>query len=82
MRDLHNCTAALLKKIREPRATRDDVAVIYALAEQASEQTDWHMVEMAIVDRWSPHAFTYIKRQAWRRVRARLVEAIEERRAA
>ena len=71
--ELANPTAALLAEIAEG-ATRDEVAVTYALAAQSSEPVDWRQVRGAIVSRWSPAALRYIERQAWKARAVRLRE--------
>lgn len=60
----------LLDEIADPRMTRDDVLLTYALAMQSSEAVDWRKVNEAIVARWSMSALRYVKEGAWREVRA------------
>lgn len=57
----------LLDEIANPKATRDGVALTYALALRTPSQVDWPTVNRAIVARWSYSALDYIKRRAWQR---------------
>lgn len=58
-------TQTLLGEIANKQMKRRDVAKTYALALQSSDETDWRQVNEAIIARWSMHALTWIKDQAW-----------------
>jgi hypothetical protein len=56
----------LLEEIADKSMTRDDVAVTYAGAlRRCLEDVHWPRVNAAIMERWSPNALHYIKREAW-----------------
>jgi len=59
--ELANCTAHLLQEISDPTMGRIDVAQSYALAIKSSEDTNWKVVNAAIIERWSRSALGYIK---------------------
>lgn len=65
MIELANCTNTLLHEIATPEMKRRDIAQTYALALKSSEQTDWGMVNKAIMKRWSKSGLIWIKQQAW-----------------
>ncbi len=70
------CEDTLLDELAGGRAvTRRMVALTYAFAICSSEHStiDWSRVNKAIIERWSPHALEWIKREAWK--------LIEEKRA-
>ena len=68
--EMTNCEATLLRDIAEPEATREYVAATYELALRSSEfrKIHWGKVHRAIVQRWSPSALKWIKREAWKNV--------------
>jgi hypothetical protein len=57
----------VLDSVSDVFTTRDDVALTYALALRTNANTDWHKINAAIIERWSPSALEYIKRKAWKR---------------
>jgi hypothetical protein len=59
----------LLSEIDDPRLTREDVALSYALAIRSGGDLDWRLINQAIIDRWSLSALKWIKEYAWRKVR-------------
>lgn len=66
--ELVNTTATLLHCIQNPKATRDLVSQLYSFALMSSQDTDWKIVNLAILDRWTPYALEYIKRLARKRI--------------
>jgi len=58
------CTQTLLDDIARPQLRRRDVAQLYRLAMESSEETDWGAVNRAIMARWSKSALIWIKTQA------------------
>ena len=59
-------TALLLTAISERRRTRRDIADLYGIAIRIDfGQTDWSVVNHAIMDRWSISGLKWIKRLAW-----------------
>lgn len=69
--ELADCTRTLLAEIAMPEATRDSIAVTYALAIRPREAVDWRAVNQAIIEEWSRSALEYIKRKAWVMVEGR-----------
>jgi hypothetical protein len=65
--ELADCENQLLREIVDHRLTRRDVAKTYALTLKSSEarKVNWAKVNLAIVERWSPYALEWIKKQAW-----------------
>ena len=63
--ELADCTRVLLDEICCKESTRDDIAKTYALAMRSSEETDWFIINKAIIKRWSLGALKYIKDSAW-----------------
>lgn len=57
----------ILEVVRDTFSTRDEVALVYALALRTNFDTDWSKVNAAIIERWTPSALEYIKRKAWKR---------------
>ena len=63
------CEDTLLDELAGGKAvTRRMVALTYAFAVCSSERAsiDWSRVNKAIIERWSPHALEWIKREAWK----------------
>jgi hypothetical protein len=65
--EMADCENQLLREIVDHRLTRREVAKTYRLAMDSSEckKVNWAKVNMAIVQRWSPYALEWIKKQAW-----------------
>jgi hypothetical protein len=59
----------LIREIADTSLKRRDIAQTYALAIDAEREdgakVDWHKVNRAIIDRWSPSGLEWIKKQAW-----------------
>jgi len=62
---LVNTTNLIMQEIADKRVKRRSVAMTYAFAIRSSEKTDWPKVNQAIINRWSPSALNWIKKQAW-----------------
>ena len=74
------CEDTLLNELAGGRAvTRRMVALTYAFAACSSERNtiDWSRVNKAIIDRWSPHALEWIKREAWKLIDAKREKSID-----
>lgn len=56
----------LLREIADEQMTRKDVALTYAFAICQADVVDFHVVNQAIIDRWSMAALKYIKERAWK----------------
>ncbi len=67
----------LYEAIGDPKATRDDVAALYALGLRRSviEESNWAKINQAIIDRWSMSALRYVKEKAWKLVERRRIGA-------
>lgn len=66
---LCNCEETILSEIAAKGSTRRDVALTYRMALCSPERRssiDWAKVNGAIIDRWSPSALQWIKREAWK----------------
>lgn len=46
-------------------STRKSVAVTYAFGLRQRDQVDWHRVNAAILEHWSPAGLRWIKERAW-----------------
>ena len=66
MIELCDTTNTLLENIEDKRLKRNDIAWLYAMALNSTEDTDWKKVNYAIIDRWSMSGLKYIKELAWR----------------
>lgn len=58
-------TETLLNEINVLKLTQKQVALTYALAIRYPEGVDWPRVNQAIIERWSNHGLTQVKRMAW-----------------
>ena len=65
MMELILCTSTLLREIGDKALKQKDVAQTYAFAIKSSHQTDWRIVNDAIVERWSEAGLRRIKHLAW-----------------
>ena len=60
------CTQTLLNDIKT-MPNKKSVAQTYSLALRSSEETDWKIVNKAIIERWSMLGLDDIKKMAWSR---------------
>ena len=74
------CEDTLLDEIASPGVTRRMVALTYAFAIYSSERNtvDWPRVNRAIMDRWSPYAMEWIKREAWKLVEEKRARSVKQ----
>lgn len=67
--ELACCEMVLMGEIGDKHFTRKHIAQTYALALRSQEARegliDWGKVNRAIMERWSPNALGWIKKQAW-----------------
>lgn len=61
-------TCTLLAEIGMPKITQKSLALTYAMALASSADTDWGMVNKAIIERWSFAGLERVKRLAWKYV--------------
>lgn len=72
--ELVDAEGELLRAIADPSCNRDDIADDYAYALFCStvgggtQEVDWPKVNAAILTRYSPGGFRYIKTRAWRKI--------------
>ncbi len=59
------CTQTLLNAIKNKKYKKRNIAQIYALALQSSEETGWPLINRAIMERWSVSGLESIKNMAW-----------------
>ena len=58
-------TSVLLDEINSKHFKKKDVSQTYRMAMESSDDTDWHKVNKAIINRWSKSALKDIKEWAW-----------------
>lgn len=74
--ELVDAEGELMRAIADPSLNRDDIADDYAYALLCSvqgggtQEIDWPKVNAAILERYSPGGFRYIKDRAWRKIKA------------
>jgi hypothetical protein len=67
--ELENITAVILHEINVARLNQAEVAKTCAIA-IGQNSGDWHKINAAIVERWSPSARERVKTMAWKIVDA------------
>lgn len=67
--ELVNPERVILEEIKNPKMTRNSVALTYAFClrqcQHGRGKINFNRVNQAILDRWKPSALDYIKARAW-----------------
>lgn len=76
--EISDAQSLILREIGNKRLKRKDIAVSYACCITARYPIDWHLVNERIRCRWSDSGLTWIKEQAWKKIKALQAEEPEE----
>ncbi len=77
--ELAACQRTILSEIADPEFVRRGIALTYAMSITSSEEVDWHVVNHAIVRRWSRSGLVWIKQRAWKLIAAKAAAVAKEK---